>query len=145
MTWLTTTTVLPGVRRQHPVATVEHPLLHRAERLAAVRRGLEVTQPGRELVGVLLVHLGEAHPVPGAELHLGDAGLLLDLEVEELGQDLGRLAGTPHRRADQRVERAGQRGQPLARGPGLRAALVVERRVAAGQAAGEALAGGVRR
>ncbi len=131
---------LAGVRRHHPVAALEHPLLHGPERLTAVRRGLEVAEPGAELVGPLLVHLGEAHPVPGAELHLGDARLLLDLEVEELRQDLRRLARTTDRGADQRVEGARQRSQPLPRGPGLRAALVVERRVAAGQPAGEQLA-----
>ena len=73
---------------------------------------------------MLLGDLHERHAVPGAELHLREAGLHLDLLAEDLGEDLRGLEGAAHRGRDHRVDLLGQRRQPLGGGPDLVAALV---------------------
>ena len=95
---------------------------------------------------MLLGDLGEGQPVPGAELHLGEARLDLDRPCPStLGEDLGGLPGAAYRRGDDRVDPLGQRRQPLGDRADLVAALVAEPGVGAGQAAGEALLDRVRR
>ena len=130
---------------QQPAQPVEHPLLDDLERLAAGRAHVDRAQPRLQLARELLADLGEGHPVPGAELHLGEARLHLDTVAEGLGQDLRRLQGATHRRGDHGADPLGHRRQPVGDGPDLVPALVAEPGVGAGEAAGEALLDGVRR
>ena len=140
VTWLTTTTVRPACAAQHPVERGEHPLLDGPERLAARRAPVQRAQPRLEVGLVALGHLGEGQPVPGAELHLGEARLLLD-----------RAARAPRPRisADSRVRRTGEATTASIRSASgasqsavariCAAALVAEPGVVAAEAAGEPL------
>ena len=121
------------------VAGGQHAFLHDPERLSARRGGVERAEPRRELLAVPLADLGEGQPVPVAELHLGEAGLLGDRHAEHLGEQVGRLTRATHRRGHDRVDRVGQRGEPGAGRDDLLAALLAERRVVAAETAGEPL------
>ena len=80
------------VRLTDPVERGEHARLDGPERLAALGGVVEVGQPGLQTLLVGLADLGEGQPVPDAELHLGEAGLLLDRSAEQVAEDLRRLA-----------------------------------------------------
>ncbi len=90
---------------EHPVEGAEDPLLDRAERLAVTaRHPVEGADPAVEVGLVRRRDLRERQPVPGAELHLGEAWLFLDGQPEPFGEDVGRLPGAAYRRRDQRVD-----------------------------------------
>ena len=98
VTWLTTTTVLPACASRTTLQPGQHALLHGAEGLPCPTRGdVEGAKPGVEVGLVLLGDLDERQPVPGPELHLGEARLLLERVTQRLGKDLRGLAGAAYR------------------------------------------------
>ena len=70
VTWLTTSTVSPGVPGHQPLPRRLHPDGDRGEALTAGRRGRRVGQPGRDLAGPAPLRLGEGQALPLAEVGL---------------------------------------------------------------------------
>jgi hypothetical protein len=115
VTWLTSATVLPACRLDPGPGPREHPLLDRAERLAAARRVVQVAEPRLHLLGVLLGDLDEGHARPRCRTPSRRSRRRpAPPACRDLGDDLGGLPGAAYGRGDDDVDLVGDGGQPLA-------------------------------
>ena len=85
------------------------------ERLAAAGRVVHRPQPGVQVVGVARRGPPRRSALPGAELHLGQPVVEVDVVAEPSRRLISAVsAGATDRRADHRVDLLGQRRQPSA-------------------------------